>query len=112
MTLRQEKHIIVRRRLLRRKQRLLVVMSRILRPGKLTTQKRKSIAFYLWILNLNPYSQIAAKKAKAAEKVKAAEHDVETRQPHHTEAQIAAKKAKADAHDKEIEAREPHHTEA
>ncbi|TVY33711.1 hypothetical protein LOCC1_G007799, partial [Lachnellula occidentalis] len=31
---------------------------------------------------------------------------------HHTEAQIAAKKAKAGARDIELEEREPHHTEA
>ena len=44
--------------------------------------------------------------------------DVEEREPHHTEAQIAAKKAKAakDAESKAardiLESREPHHTEA
>jgi hypothetical protein len=85
-------------------------------------------------------AQIAAKKAKA-EKAKADardvpapdefgpwdsdsdefgswvdKRDVEIREPHHTEAQIAAKKAKAEkdkaqARD-EVEAREAHHTEA
>ncbi|KAF4612821.1 hypothetical protein G7Y89_g15552 [Cudoniella acicularis] len=40
-------------------------------------------------------AQIAAKKAKAGAR------DVDTREPHHTEAQIAAKKAKAGARDVE-----------
>ncbi|TVY75786.1 hypothetical protein LSUE1_G004954, partial [Lachnellula suecica] len=50
-------------------------------------------------------AQIAAKKAKAGAR------DIEVLETrHHTEAQIAAKKAKASARD--VETREPHHTEA
>jgi hypothetical protein len=40
-------------------------------------------------------AQIAAKKAKAAKDKAHARDEFETREPHHTEAQIAAKKAKA-----------------
>ena len=49
----------------------------------------------------NTEAQIAAKKAKAAKGARNIEF--ETREPHHTEAQIAAKKAKAakGAHDVE-----------
>ena len=42
-------------------------------------------------------AQIAAKKAKAAATRDV--EDLETREPHHTEAQIAAKKAKASVRD-------------
>ncbi|TGO49662.1 hypothetical protein BCON_0204g00160 [Botryotinia convoluta] len=52
-------------------------------------------------------AQIAAKEAKAGKKNG---RDVESR--HHTEAQIAAKKAKASKGQRDVEKREPHHTEA
>ncbi|KAF8867143.1 hypothetical protein BDZ45DRAFT_734403 [Acephala macrosclerotiorum] len=53
-------------------------------------------------------AQIAAKKAKAASTRDAEE--LEIREPHHTEAQIAAKKAKASARGVDtVEAREAHH---
>ncbi|MCJ1352139.1 MAG: hypothetical protein MMC33_002123 [Icmadophila ericetorum] len=57
-------------------------------------------------------AQIAAKEKAAAEKASKKKH--ETREPHHTEAQIAAKeKAAAEkASKKKHETREPHHTEA
>lgn len=45
-------------------------------------------------------------------KASARDVEIEEREPHHTEAQIAAKKAKAGARDIEIEEREAHHTEA
>ena len=51
----------------------------------------------------------------AAKKAKAGARDIEvleTREPHHTEAQIAAKKAKAAAAGRDLEDRVPHHTEA
>jgi hypothetical protein len=57
----------------------------------------------------------AAKKAKAAKDARSV--DIQERDPHHTEAQIAAKKAEAakatkGARSVDIETREPHHTEA